>query len=179
MSPEYGQKEKNISTIYSLAEKAFRNGADIVVAPEMATDHYYFDIEDVSDNIFIQDESKEFAALIELAGRYDGYICLGYPEKDPSRTFYNSAVVLGKDGVVAKHRKRTLPGWNSSGNLELPVFNSRFGKIGVLICADTNDGTNYLAELLYFQERDTDKRAIQLGVGFRKDGFSVRLAADL
>lgn len=138
MSPEYGQKEKNISIIYSLAEKAFRNGADIVVAPEMATDHYYFDIENVSDNIFIRDESKEFSALIELAGRYGGYICLGYPEKNPSRTLYNSAVVLGKDGVVAKHRKRTLPGWNSSGNLELPVFNSRFGKIGVLICADTN-----------------------------------------
>lgn len=35
MSPEYGQKEKNISNIYSLAEKAFRNGASIVVAPEI------------------------------------------------------------------------------------------------------------------------------------------------
>ena len=43
----------------------------------------------------------------------------------------------------------------------------------------TNDGNKFLADLLYFQERDTEKRAIQLGIGFREDGFSVRLAADL
>ena len=90
MSPEYGQKEKNISTIYSLAEKAFRNGADIVVAPEMATDHYYFDIEDVSDNIFIQDESKEFAALIELP---DGMTDISVSDT-PRRTLHGHFTIL-------------------------------------------------------------------------------------
>ena len=54
---------------------------------------------------------------------------------------YNVAVLIGPDGeVVGKYRKVTLPRGEIEGGItpgkDYPVFDTRFGKVGMMVCYD-------------------------------------------
>ena len=75
-----------------------------------------------------------------LAKQHDLYIVAGLYER-AGHLIYNVAVLLGPDGRIAgKYRKVTLPRDEISGGVapgsEYPVFNTRFGKVGMMICYD-------------------------------------------
>ncbi|MEE8111042.1 MAG: nitrilase-related carbon-nitrogen hydrolase, partial [bacterium] len=66
-------------------------------------------------------------------------------EKEMAGVYYNSAVLLGPDGgIIGKYRKMHIPHSDNfiekyyfkPGNLGFPVFETPFGKIGILICYD-------------------------------------------
>ena len=68
------------------------------------------------------------------------YIVAGLIERD-EHLVYNVAVMLGPDGnVVGKYRKVTLPRGDIEGGItpgdEYPVFETRFGKVGMMVCYD-------------------------------------------
>ncbi|NLX99743.1 MAG: carbon-nitrogen hydrolase family protein [Rhodopirellula sp.] len=75
-----------------------------------------------------------------LAKQHNLYIVAGLFERS-GHLVYNTAVLLGPDGhLVGKYRKVTLPRgeWDSGvapGN-EYPVFETRFGKVGMMVCYD-------------------------------------------
>ncbi len=84
-------------------------------------------------------------AMAALAREHDLYIVYGMAERDaqiPS-TLYNSAAVVGPEGVIGVYRKvhlGELP-WVTEGvtytpGTALPLFPTRFGPIGVQICYD-------------------------------------------
>lgn len=138
MNPEYQQKEENIDLICQYAVEAFENHADIVVTPEMATDDYFISKEDVVTYAGIKDIEQELAPVADIADRYDGYICIGFPEIAQDGSLYNAAVLFDKDGNIAlKERKKAIPSWNKAGDLEPAVVDTEFGKIGIVICADS------------------------------------------
>lgn len=75
-----------------------------------------------------------------LARKHNMYIVPGLLERD-GHLVYNVAVLIGPDGeVVGKYRKVCLPrGEDTSGvtpGTEYPVFSTRFGKVGMMICYD-------------------------------------------
>ncbi len=75
-----------------------------------------------------------------LAKQHDLYIVAGLLERD-AHLVYNVAVLLGPDGsVVGKYRKVTLPRGEIEGGItpgeDYPVFETRFGKVGMMICYD-------------------------------------------
>jgi predicted amidohydrolase len=76
----------------------------------------------------------------ELAKKHDLYIVAGLLERD-RHLVYNVAVLIGPDGHVAgKYRKVCLPRGEvergiAPGN-EYPVFDTRFGKLGMMVCYD-------------------------------------------
>jgi predicted amidohydrolase len=76
----------------------------------------------------------------ELARKHDLYIVVGLLERD-RHLVYNVAVLLGPDGsLVGKYRKVCLPrgeieGGCAPGN-DYPVFSTRFGKVGMMVCYD-------------------------------------------
>src|SRR6185437_8040419 len=54
---------------------------------------------------------------------------------------YNTAALIGPDGrLVGKYRKVTLPRGEVEGGIqpgnEYPVFETRFGKVGMMVCYD-------------------------------------------
>ena len=54
---------------------------------------------------------------------------------------YNTAALIGPDGqLVGKYRKVTLPRGEVDAGLqpghEYPVFETRFGKVGMMVCYD-------------------------------------------
>jgi predicted amidohydrolase len=59
---------------------------------------------------------------------------------EESGLFYNTAVVVGPDGYLGKYRKTHFfsadAKWAVEGNLGLPVWDTRLGKVGVEVCMD-------------------------------------------
>ena len=75
-----------------------------------------------------------------LAKQYNTYIVAGLLERD-RHLVYNVAVLIGPDGAVAgKYRKVCLPRGEIEGGVtpghEYPVFATRFGRLGMMVCYD-------------------------------------------
>src|SRR5262249_57762505 len=76
----------------------------------------------------------------ELSKKHHLYIVCGLIERDRHQLF-NVAVLIGPDGKVAgKYRKVCLPDGEydkgMSAGCEYPVFDTRLGKVGMMICYD-------------------------------------------
>jgi predicted amidohydrolase len=83
--------------------------------------------------------------IAALAREFDLYVVFGLAERDRVDTdvLYNAAAVIGPEGILGTYRKvhlGTLP-WVTEGityrpGSSLPLFATRYGPIGVLICYD-------------------------------------------
>jgi len=85
---------------------------------------------------------KDSARLCKLAEDYQAYLCIGLAEKEASR-LYDSVLLIDNEGqILLKHRKINLlselmsPPYTPGKNVD--VVETGFGKIGLLICADTH-----------------------------------------
>jgi predicted amidohydrolase len=94
-----------------------------------------------------------------LAKKHGIYIVVGLVERD-GHLIYNVAVLIGPDGtIIGKYRKVCLPRGEIEGGItpgnEYPVFPTRFGKLGMMVCYDgffpevarelTNNGAEVIA----------------------------------
>jgi predicted amidohydrolase len=75
-----------------------------------------------------------------LAKKHDMYIVVGVFERD-GHLVYNTAIAMGPDGkLVGKYRKVCLPRGEVAAGVfpghEYPVFDTRFGKLGMMVCYD-------------------------------------------
>jgi predicted amidohydrolase len=120
-----------------LIAEAARQGADLVVLPETLT--YYgtgLSFADVAEPI----PGPSTEAFGRMAREHDLYIVAGLVERD-GHLLYNVATLIGPDGgLVGSYRKVTLPPGESDAGImpgsEYPVFDTRFGKVGLMICYD-------------------------------------------
>lgn len=140
IAPVVGEARGNRDAIIAEARAAAAEGARIVVFPELAASGYSF--RDV-DELQALAEPRDGELLLEwqgLAEELDIMIVAGYAELDPSGTVFNSAVIVDATGVLAHYRKVHL--WDFENELftageELPpVIDTKFGRIGLLICYD-------------------------------------------
>ena len=120
-----------------LIADAAQRKADLVVLPETLT--YYH-----SGRTFAQcaesipGPSTEYFG--KLARKHDLYLVAGLLERD-ANLIYNVAVLIGPDGkVIGKYRKVCLPRGEIEGGISpgktYPVFQTRFGKVGMMVCYD-------------------------------------------
>jgi predicted amidohydrolase len=75
-----------------------------------------------------------------LAKELKSYVVAGIYEKEGS-VLYNTAILVGRDGkLVGKYRKTHLPREEWEAGItpggEYPVFETDFGKVGLIICWD-------------------------------------------
>lgn len=139
--PNFGEKERNITSLLTLVEEAAKAGAKLITTPEMGTTGYcWYDRTEVSG--FVETipgaTTDRFSAL---ARDYDCFIVVGLPEVDAdTHLYYNSAALIGPEGVVGIHRKThpyiSEPKWAASGDLGHQVFDTSIGRIAMLICMD-------------------------------------------
>lgn len=138
--PTLGAKNSNIDKLLTLVEEAAQQGAKLITTPEMATTGYcWYDREEVTPMVeTIPGDSTD--RFYELAQRYQCYIVLGMPEVDVETSlYYNSAVLIGPDGIIGCHRKShpfiAEPKWAAAGENH-KVFDTPLGRIGLLVCMD-------------------------------------------
>jgi predicted amidohydrolase len=136
--PEGGQTPLDKCRLFApLIEQAAREKADLVVLPETLT--YFGSRGSYADCAEpIPGPSTEYFG--QLAKQHDLYLVVGLLERD-RHLVYNVAVLIGPDGGIAgKYRKVTLPRGEIEGGItpgkEYPVFETRFGKVGMMICYD-------------------------------------------
>lgn len=139
--PSMFAKEANVRQLLALVEQAAQKGARLITTPEMATTGYcWFDRQEIAPMVeTVPGESTERFA--EIAQRYQCYIVLGMPEVDPETAlYYNSAVLIGPQGVMGCHRKShpyiSEPKWAAAGDVGHQVFDTPLGRIGMLVCMD-------------------------------------------
>lgn len=120
-----------------LIQQAAEKQADLVVLPETLT--FYGSGRKYADCAEpIPGPSTQYFG--RLAKQYDLYIVAGLIERD-RHLIYNVAILIGPDGeVVGKYRKVTLPRGEIEGGVtpgkEYPVFETRFGRVGMMVCYD-------------------------------------------
>jgi predicted amidohydrolase len=140
-SPTQFEHDANIVQLESLTRQAAIDGARLIVHPEMATTGYcWFDRTEIAPFVEpIPGPTTERFAVI--AREHGCYIVTGMPEIAPATgVYYNSAVLIGPDGVIGVYRKThsfiAEPAWAKDGDLGLPVWDTPIGRIGLLICMD-------------------------------------------
>ena len=138
--PTQFKKEYNISSLLKFCEDAAKAGSKLIVTPEMGTTGYCFldreEIKPLVESIPGPTTDKFY----EISKKYDCYIVIGFPEVDQeTNLYYNSAVLIGPKGIVGKHRKShsyiAEPKWSAPGQEHL-VYDTKIGKIAILICMD-------------------------------------------
>lgn len=135
--PEFGAVARNLAQV----ERALNGAdADLIVLPELAFTGYFFEnrtelaglAEDVSD-------SQTVDALTDLCRRNDFHIVTGFAEHCGDK-LYNSALVIGPDGVEHTYRKlhlfSTEKDYFDPGDTPPEVVAVRGARIGVMICFD-------------------------------------------
>lgn len=141
-----GDKEANFRRVEPMIRAAAHKGADIVCTTECFLDGYAI----ADKSIPLDDyrllgepipEGKYFQRLTALADELDIHLVAGMAEADGDARF-NTVVLIGPDGaLLGKYRKQKLGheiARNTAGS-ESSVFETPFGRIGVMICADRTD----------------------------------------
>ncbi len=137
-APKINDIRYNLSVIEKMLNKAAY--ANLWVLPELASSGYAFK---TKDEAILASEKVNDSMLVrflmkEAQNRNSWFVC-GINEREGDR-LYNSAVLINGEGVIGLYRKLHLFGkeklFFEKGNLGLPVFDSPWGKIGMLICFD-------------------------------------------
>lgn len=136
MNPYLGNIEKNLEKTCKIIENAIKEKAEIVVFPELSLTGYL--LEDLVGEVYIKEVPKE---LLELSKKIS--IIFGAIELGRDSYLYNTAYYLEEGILKGKHRKVYLPTYGlfdegrylKSGN-SVKAFETKFGKIGMLICED-------------------------------------------
>ena len=127
----------NCEEFAPLIAEAAKQKADLVVLGETLT--YYGTGKSFADVAeAIPGRSTDYFGT--LAKKHNLYIVAGLNERD-RHLVYNVAVLIGPDGkVVGKYRKVCLPRGEIAAGIapgdEYPVFDTRFGKVGLMVCYD-------------------------------------------
>ncbi len=134
-NPEFGAVEKNLEEARSLISSG---SADLFVLPELFNTGYNFlDREELS-GFAEPSDGRTFGFMSEIARQRNCYLCYGFAER--SDRLYNSAALIGPEGLIGIYRKVHLFFREkilfAGGDLGFPVFGLPFGKVGMMICFD-------------------------------------------
>ena len=139
--PAWGDLEGNIRRLVLAAEVAAAQGVRYAVFPETAISGYDFanpaQLAPYVDTI----PGRATDALQPLLKRTGMYLSVGIAEKDlETGLFYNTAVLMGPEGIIGKYRKNGLNGQDvqlfAPGNTGVNVFETPIGRIALIICYD-------------------------------------------
>lgn len=128
---------ENLVQFSKLIDKAASEKADIVCLPEGVT-LVGTTLNYISASEPVPGPTTEF--LGQIARKHKLYIVAGILEKTGD-TVFNTAVLLDRNGnLVGKYRKVSLPQEEIDGGItpgnSFPVFDTDFGRIGLMVCWD-------------------------------------------
>ncbi len=135
--PEFGAVQANLDHAKKLWGE---RKADLLVLPELFSTGYQFqslaEARNLSEPI---PDGPTTDFLIDWAQNAGMTIVAGLAERE-GKALYNSAVIVGPEGLIGKFRKAhifdTENNFFEPGDLPFTVFDAGFAKIGIMICFD-------------------------------------------
>lgn len=149
----WGNKTATLGKMKTKIEEAASFGSNMIAFPELALSGYECSEDcrrDLKPCSMHRDAAETIPGpsteeIVKLAKKLNVYVVFGMPERDKRnrKIQYISTVVIGAEGIVGTYRKLHLGGpprmteniCFTPGN-ELPVFETRYGPIGIQICYD-------------------------------------------
>lgn len=141
----WGDPDANLAKMQKIAVQAAEQGINLLVFPELALSGYECDdgcMHGVAAQGIPGPATDEMA---KTAAEYGIYIVFGMPERDPHdpKVRYIASALVGPEGLVGRYRKIHLarpPVFTESlcfsPGCDLPVFETRYGRVGIQICFD-------------------------------------------
>lgn len=149
MQSVVGDREANLEKARQLIGQAAQTGAKLVVLPELFA-YDYVSFTDRDPKLFERAEALDgptITAMQKAAKDFGVWLLPTVFEKELAGVCYDTAVLINDKGeTVGKYRKTHIALLSSpqsgqekfffkAGN-QLPVFDTPFGRIGILICYD-------------------------------------------
>jgi len=143
ISPKTGDKKHNLNKIKEQIKQAKKNGANLIIFPELTLTGYT-----LRDTVYELAEpipGPSTDLLTEVAKKENIHVVFGMVEKSEkaSAVLYNTAVLLSPKGFVGKYQKMHLPTHSVFEEkryfrlgYKLPLFETDIGKLGLIICYD-------------------------------------------
>lgn len=138
--------EENLKKSLHWLEKAAGQGAQVICLPELYSAHYFCQSETVENFKYAEPlDGISFQAFSALAKKLGVVIEVPFFERRTAGIYHNSAHIIDADGTRAGlYRKMHIPDdplfyekfYFTPGDLGFKAFDTRFGKVGTLICWD-------------------------------------------
>lgn len=136
-----GMVEQNLEKHLHWIEQARQDGADLVLFPELSLTGYV--LQDLTPTVAHSPTPEDplFQKLLRESQTLD--IVVGFVDEDRRHRFFIAAAYLSRGEVVHVHHKLYLPtyGLFDEGRFfawgdHISAFETRFGRMGMLICED-------------------------------------------
>ena len=136
----------NLKKTLALTEQAAKKGAKIICTQELFRSQYFCQSED-HENFKLAESipGPSTVAFQKLAKKYKVVIVASLFEKRASGLYHNTAVIIDADGaLLGIYRKMHIPDdplfyekfYFTPGDTGFRAWQTKYGKIGVLICWD-------------------------------------------
>ncbi len=131
---EYGNIQKNHSHTYPLIEEAAKQGALLIVLPELFSTSYFVskEIWDFAENL----NDPTVTWLKATSQKLGIYLGAGFVETDGKNIFNSFVMTDPKGSIIGRIRKNSAEAYVFKRGKGVHIIKSEIGKIGVGICAD-------------------------------------------
>ncbi|MBI3192722.1 MAG: carbon-nitrogen hydrolase, partial [Pedosphaera parvula] len=138
--------EQNLKQTLALAERAARQGAQIICTQELFRSQYFCQSEDHANFKLAEPiPGPSTDAFCKLARKHKAVVITSLFEKRAAGVYHNTAAIIDADGsLLGIYRKMHIPDdplyyekfYFTPGDLGFKAWQTRYAKIGVLICWD-------------------------------------------
>ena len=141
MNTRLGVVQANLEKHVAMIKEAHGSGADLIVFPELSLTGYV--LQDLATTVSHRPSVDDpvFKVLLDASRNID--IVCGFVDEDDRHRFYIASAYLSQGEVVHVHHKVYLPtyGLFDEGRFfawgdAIRAFDTRFGRVGILICED-------------------------------------------
>lgn len=138
-APQLGDPEGNADRGSQWMTRAAEAGAKLIVLPELAASGYAFASEAEAGSAAQAVAGPCLSKWAQSCRELGVFVTAGFCEQGAAGRF-NSAALLGPDGLIGVYRKAHLfhdeQSYFLPGDSGFPVFDLPFGKVGMLVCYD-------------------------------------------
>jgi NAD+ synthase (glutamine-hydrolysing) len=141
ISPRLGDAQANLDKHLEYVEQAVAQGVELLVFPELSLTGYT--LQDLAHEVARTPapDDRLLAPLMEASHKLD--LVVGLAERDVRGRLFTASLYLAQGQIVHVHRKVYLPtygmfdeGRDFDLGEEVRAFDTRFGRVGLLICED-------------------------------------------
>jgi N-carbamoylputrescine amidase len=139
-------RKGNLERTLDLIDQAAKKGANIVCTQELFSSTYFCQEEDAANFDLAEAIPGPTTEALQRKAKQHGIVIVGSLfEKRAKGLYHNTAVVIDADGtLVGKYRKMHIPDdprfyekfYFAPGDLGFKAFDTKFGRIGTLVCWD-------------------------------------------